>query len=61
MGAAATGRTIPARRVLWERLKELELGNADFKKLMQEVEAFNKTHAGKLPAITDKLPTSPPR
>ncbi len=29
MGAAATGRTIPARRVLWERLKELELHHVD--------------------------------
>jgi maleylpyruvate isomerase len=29
MGAAASGRTIPARRVLWERLKELELHHVD--------------------------------
>ena len=29
MGAAAAGRTIPARRVLWERLKELELHHVD--------------------------------
>ena len=28
-GAAAAGRTIPARRVLWERLKELELHHVD--------------------------------
>jgi maleylpyruvate isomerase len=29
MGAAATGRTIPARRVLWERLKEVEIHHVD--------------------------------
>ncbi len=29
MGAAAAGRTIPARRVLWERLKEVELHHVD--------------------------------
>ena len=29
MGAAAAGRTIPARRTLWERLKELELHHVD--------------------------------
>jgi maleylpyruvate isomerase len=29
MGAAAAGRTIPARRALWERLKELELHHVD--------------------------------
>jgi maleylpyruvate isomerase len=29
MGPAAAGRTIPARRVLWERLKELELHHVD--------------------------------
>ena len=29
MGSAAAGRTIPARRVLWERLKELELHHVD--------------------------------
>jgi hypothetical protein len=28
---------------------------ADFDKLMREVEAFNKANAGKIPAITDKL------
>ena len=26
------------------------------KKLLQEVEAFNKTNAGKIPTITDKMP-----
>ena len=31
------------------------MGRAAFAELMQEVEAFNKMHAGKLPAITDKL------
>lgn len=29
MGPAATGRTIPARRVLWQRLKEVEIHHVD--------------------------------
>jgi len=29
MGAAAAGATIPARRILWQRLKELELHHVD--------------------------------
>jgi hypothetical protein len=28
---------------------------ADFDKLMQQVAAFNKAHAGRLPAITDTM------
>jgi hypothetical protein len=32
------------------------MGRSAFAQLQQEVEAFNKQHAGRLPAITDKLP-----
>jgi uncharacterized membrane-anchored protein YhcB (DUF1043 family) len=28
---------------------------SDFDKLTREVDAFNKAHAGKLPAVTDKI------
>ena len=51
--------TKAALGVFQDRLKELEVGNAEFKKLLAEVEAFNKTHAGRLTAITDKMPGSP--
>ena len=34
----------------------LATANADFEKLLQEVAAFNKTHAGRLAAIADRLP-----
>ena len=47
----------PTRRC--RRLKDFQgqmvTAQADFDKLLREVEAFNKTHAGKLAAITDKL------
>ena len=34
---------------------QMATAQADFDKLMKEVEAFNKTHAGKLTPITDRL------
>jgi hypothetical protein len=34
---------------------QMATAQADFDKLMREVEAFNKTHAGRLPPITDRL------
>ena len=40
---------------------QMVTAQADFDKLMREVEAFNKTHAGKLAAITDKLGQPAPR
>jgi hypothetical protein len=43
--------------VYQDRLRELEVARADFNKLMQEVEAFNRTHAGRLAPITDRLTT----
>jgi hypothetical protein len=56
MGGVAYRPTANAQRLFQERLKELETGNADFKKLLAEIEAFNKANAGKLEAITDKMP-----
>jgi hypothetical protein len=54
--------TKAAQGVFQDRLKDLEVGNAEFKKLLQEVEAFNKTNAARLSApITDKMPPSVPR
>jgi hypothetical protein len=35
---------------------EMVTAQKDFEKLMSEVETFNKTHAGKIAAISDKLP-----
>jgi len=41
--------------VFEDRLKDVQAGRSAFTTLMQEVEAFNKVHAGKLPPITDRL------
>jgi photosystem II stability/assembly factor-like uncharacterized protein len=38
-----------------EHMRALETARTDFNRLMQDVEAFNRTHAGRLPAITDRL------
>ena len=55
-GGVAYAPTQAALNVYEERLKEMTAARAAFTKLMQEVEAFNKANAGKLPAISDKLP-----
>jgi hypothetical protein len=47
--------TNAALAVFQDRLKELEVARADFDKLLQEVEAFNKKHAGRLPPVSDRL------
>jgi len=41
-----------------ERLVEMESARRDFDRLMKEVEAFNKTHAGKLPPLSDRMTTA---
>jgi hypothetical protein len=58
MGGSGFRPTGAASGVYEEQLKALQAGRSAFTTLMQEVEAFNKTHTGKLPAITDKLPTT---
>ena len=45
-----------ALNVFEDRLRDLTTARADFDKLMKEVEAFNKAHAGKIAPITDRLP-----
>jgi hypothetical protein len=48
--------TNAAQAVFRDRQKDLEVGSAEFKKLLAEVEAFNKTYSGRLGGpITDKL------
>jgi hypothetical protein len=48
--------TDAAVAVLAEHQRALVAARADFDRLMADVAAFNRTHAGRLPAITDKLP-----
>ena len=55
-GGVAYAPTQAALNVFEDRLKEMTAARAAFTKLLQEVEAFNKANAGKLPAISDKLP-----
>ena len=55
MGGAGYAPTLPASGVFEDRLKDVQAGRSAFTTLMQEVEAFNKVHAGKLPPITDRL------
>ena len=57
MGGSGYRPTNAAAGVYEEQLRALQMGRSAFAALMQDVEAFNKQHAGKLPAITDKLPT----
>jgi hypothetical protein len=49
--------TAAAVSVFEEQEKARAAGGTAFDKLMQEVAAFNKKHAGKLAAITDRLTT----
>ena len=54
-GGVAYRPTAAALSVFEDRLKELAIARGDFEKLLKEVEAFNKTHGGKIGAITDRL------
>ena len=56
MGGAGYGPTAAALAVFEDRVKDAEAGRAAFSTLMKDVESFNKAHAGKVTAITDKLP-----
>jgi photosystem II stability/assembly factor-like uncharacterized protein len=55
MGGAGYAPTGAASAVYEDRLKELQAARTAFGGLLQDVEAFNQAHAGKLPPITDKL------
>ena len=54
-GGAGYRPTNAALSVFEDCLKDLEAGRGAFDKLMQDVAAFNKTYAGQLPPISDKL------
>jgi hypothetical protein len=56
MGGSGYRPTNAASGVYEEQLKAIQAGRSAFTTLMQEVDAFNRTHAGKLPPITDTLP-----
>ena len=56
MGGAGYRPTAAALKVFQDRLEDLDSARAAFNALMKEVEAFNKANAGKLPAISDRLP-----
>ena len=55
MGGNGYGPTKASMDVFQDRLKELTAGRTAFTQLMADVEAFNKTNAGKLAPITDTL------
>ncbi|MEX2285316.1 MAG: hypothetical protein WEE89_22715 [Gemmatimonadota bacterium] len=57
-GGAAYRPNSGAITVFQDRLRELEAARVDFNKLMQEVEAFNRTHQGRLSPITDRMVTT---
>ena len=56
MGGAGYRPTQAASGVYEEQLKAVQMGRGAFATLMAEVDAFNKAHVGKLPAISDQLP-----
>ena len=55
MGGAGYRPTNAASGVYEEQLKGVQMGRSALTTLMQEVEAFNKAHAGRLPPISDRL------
>ena len=55
-GGVAYGPTSAALNVYEDRLRDMTAARAAFTKLMADIEAFNKANAGKLPALSDKLP-----
>jgi hypothetical protein len=52
VGYRPTAATV---NVFRDRERELEEAKVVFDRLLRDVEAFNRAHAGKLPAITDRL------
>jgi hypothetical protein len=57
-GGAMYRPTDAAVGVLADQTRLLGIAKIDFDQLMARVAAFNRTHAGKLPALSDKLPTT---
>jgi photosystem II stability/assembly factor-like uncharacterized protein len=54
-GGVAYRPTDSSLAVYEEFLKELGVARTAFDQLLRDVEAFNRTHAGRLPPVTDKL------
>ena len=52
--------TTASQNVFRDLSQQLETAGTDFSKLMREIEAFNKAHAGEIAPITDKLYCRPP-
>jgi hypothetical protein len=55
-GGVAYRPTDAAVSVFQDRLAEMEVARRDFDRLMAEVAEFNRTHAGRLPPISDTRP-----
>jgi photosystem II stability/assembly factor-like uncharacterized protein len=55
MGGYAYRPTAAAVSNYNDQMQLKQTAETDFQKLMQEVEAFNRAHQGRLPAITDRL------
>ena len=58
MGGVGFRPTNASVSVFNDRLAELEVARKDFDRLMTEVAAFNKAHAGKVTAISDRMPST---
>jgi hypothetical protein len=54
-GGAGYRPTNAALGVFQDRLRDLEAARVDYDRLLEEVEAFNRTHSGRLPAIEGKM------
>jgi photosystem II stability/assembly factor-like uncharacterized protein len=55
MGGVGYRPTNAAVEVFKDRLRELETARGEVARLMKDVEAFNKAHAGRLAPITDRM------
>jgi hypothetical protein len=55
-GGVAYRPTNAAVSVFQDRLAELEAARTDFERLLAEVAEFNRSHSGRLPAISDRRP-----
>jgi len=55
MGGVGYRPTNAALGVFEDRLRDLAAARDEFERLLQEVEAFNRTHAGQLPPISGRM------
>jgi hypothetical protein len=54
-GGAGYPPTNASLSVFEDRLRDLDVARVDFDRLLEEVEAFNRAHAGRLPAISGEM------